>query len=223
MEKEYGKDKMKKFLEYEMDSYLNGRSSESEEEETLMKTQGQQYIHYNKASVVMYYLKEMIGEDKVNLTLSNLVKKYGYKNPPYSTSIAAVNEFKKVTPPDMQYLIKDMFENITIFSNRALKVTSKKVDGGYEVTLKTTSEKFRVDGMGRETAIAVNDYIDVGVFTEPDNDLNAGKVLAYKRVKVNKKDNTYTFTVEEKPYQAGIDPYNYLIDRIPSDNLELVD
>jgi len=96
-----------------------------------------------------------------------------------------------------------MFENLTIFSNRALKVTSKKVDGGYEVTLKTTSEKFRVDGMGRETAIPVNDYIDVGVFTEPDNDLNAGKVLAYKRVKVNKKDNTYTFTVEEKPYQAG--------------------
>lgn len=223
MEKEYGKDKMKKFLQYEMDQYLNGRSSESEEEQPLMKTQGQQYIHYNKASVVMYYLKEMIGEDKVNMALRNLIQEYGYKNPPYPTSIAAVTQFKKVTPPDMQYLISDMFENITIFSNRALKVNSKKVDGGYEVTLKTTSEKFRADGLGRETAIPVNDYIDIGVFAEPENDFSAGKVLAYKRVKVNKKDNTYTFTVKEKPYHAGIDPYNYLIDRVPHDNLELVD
>lgn len=223
MEKEYGKDKMKKFLEYEMDEYLNGRSSETEEEEPLMKTQGQQYIHYNKASVVMYYLKEMIGEAKVNEALQNLLKEYAYKNPPYPTSIAAVNEFKKVTPPDMQYLIKDMFETITIFSNRAMKTTYKKSGNGYEVTVTTTSEKFRSDGLGRETAIPIDDYIDIGVFAEPENDYTAGKVLAYKRVKVNKKDNTYTFTTKEKPYQAGIDPYNYLIDRIPDDNLKIAD
>lgn len=223
MEKEYGKDKMKKFLQYEMDQYLSGRSGETEEEEPLMKTQGQQYIHYNKASVIMYYLKEMIGEAKVNEALQNLLKEYAYKNPPYPTSIAAVNEFKKVTPPDMQYLIKDMFETITIFSNRALKTTYKKSGNGYEVTLTTTSEKFRSDGLGRETAIPINDYIDVAVFAEPENDYTAGKVLAYKRVRVTKKDNTYTFTTKEKPYQAGIDPYNYLIDRIPDDNLKPVD
>ena len=223
MEKEYGKDKMKKFLQYEMDEYLNGRSGEREEEQPLMKTQGQQYIHYNKASVVMYYLKEMIGEEKVNEALRNLLKDYAYKNPPYPTSIAAVNEFKKVTSPDMQYLIKDMFETITVFSNRALKTTYKKSGNGYEVTLTTTSEKFRSDGLGRETAIPIDDYIDVAVFAEPENDYTAGKVLAYKRVKVSKKDNSYTFTTEEKPYHAGIDPYNYLIDRIPDDNLKPVD
>lgn len=93
MEKEYGKNKMKKFLEYEMNSYLRGRSSEFEGENPLMKTESQQYIHYNKASIVMYYLKEMIGEKNVNQALKNLVTSYAYKNPPYPTSIAAVNEF----------------------------------------------------------------------------------------------------------------------------------
>jgi aminopeptidase N len=223
MEKEYGKDKMKKFLQYEMDSYLNGRSGETEGEQPLMKTQNQQYIHYSKASVVMYYLKEMIGEGKVNEGLRALLKTYGYKNPPYATSIAAVNEFKKVTPPDMQYLIADMFENITIFSNRALKVTSKKVASGYETTLTTTSEKFRADALGTETAIPVADYIDVAVFAEPTGDEETGKVLEYKRVKITKKDNTFTFITKVKPYQAGIDPYNYLIDRIPDDNLKTTD
>jgi ABC-2 type transport system permease protein len=220
MEKEYGKDKMKKFLKYEMNTYLRGRSSELESENPLMKTESQQYIHYEKASVVMYYLKEMIGEKKVNQALKNLVDTYGYKNPPFPTSIDAVNELRKVTPDSLQYLIHDMFENITLFSNRMLEAKYKKVGSEYEVTLKTTSEKFRSDALGKETQIPVSDYIDIAVFAEPKNDSDLGKVLIYKRLKITKKDNIYIFKTKEKPFEAGIDPYNYLIDRIPDDNLK---
>jgi aminopeptidase N len=120
MEKEYGKDKMKKFLKYEMDGYLRGRSSEFEAERPLIKTESQQYIHYQKASVVMYYLKEMIGEKKVNEALKSLIDSFAYKQPPYPTSLAAVSAFRKVTPDSLQYLIDDLFENITIFSNRTM-------------------------------------------------------------------------------------------------------
>jgi ABC-2 type transport system permease protein len=220
MEKEYGKDKMKKFLKYEMDDYLFGRSQELEGENPIMKTENQQYIHYNKASVVMYYLKEMIGEQKVNQALKNLVDTYGYKNPPFPTSIDAVNELRKVTPDSLQYLIPDMFENITLFSNRMLEAKYKKVGSEYEVTLKTTSEKFRSDALGKETPIPVADYIDIAVFAEPKKDADLGKVLVYKRLKITKKDNVYIFKTKEKPFEAGIDPYNYLIDRIPDDNLK---
>jgi len=127
MEKEYGKDKMKKFLKYEMDGYLRGRSSEFEAERPLIKTESQQYIHYQKASVVMYYLKEMIGDKKVNEALKSLIDSFAYKQPPYPTSISAVNAFRKVTPDSLQYLIDDMFENITIFSNRTIDTKYKKV------------------------------------------------------------------------------------------------
>jgi ABC-2 type transport system permease protein len=220
MEKEYGKDKMKKFLKYEMNTYLRGRSSELEGENPLMKTESQQYIHYEKASIVMYYLKEMIGEDKVNQAMKNLVLKFGYKNPPYPTSLDAVNEFKKVTPKHLQYLITDMFENITLFSNRMLEAKYKKKGAEYEVTLKTTSEKFRSDALGKETQIPIADYIDIAVFAEPKKDADLGKVLIYKRLKITKKDNVYVFKTKEKPFEAGIDPYNYLIDRVPDDNLK---
>ncbi len=220
MEKEYGKDKMKKFLEYEMNTYLGGRSSEFEGENPLMKTESQSYIHYNKASVVMYYLKELIGEQNVNKALKNLISTYGYKNPPYPTSIAAVDEFRKVTPDSLQYVIKDMFETITLFSNRMLDVTYKKVGSEYEVTLKTTSEKFRSNALGKETAIPVSDYIDIAIFDAHKDDKNLGKPLVYKRVKITKKENTFTFKTKVKPYQAGIDPYNYLIDRVPDDNVK---
>ena len=220
MEKEYGKDKMKKFLKYEMDDYLFGRSQELEAENPIMKTENQQYIHYNKASVVLYYLKEMIGEDKVNLAMKNIIDKFAYKNPPYATAIDAVNEFKKVTPPELQYLITDMFENITIFSNRMVQANYKKVGSEYEITLTTTSEKFRANSLGKETQIPVADYIDVAVFAKPENDKNLGQILIYKRLKITKKDNVYVFKTKKLPFEAGIDPYNYLIDRILDDNLK---
>lgn len=221
MEQEYGKDKMKKFLRYEMDGYLRGRSREFEAERPLMRTEQQGYIHYQKASVVMYYLKEMIGEDKVNQALRSLIDSFAYRQPPYPTSLSAVRAFRQVTPDSLQYLIDDLFGHITLFSNRVLEASYKKTGGEYEVTLKTSSQKFRADSLGKETEIPVNDYIDIGVFAKPPGKRNlTGKPLVLTRVKITQKENVFTFRTKEKPYQAGIDPYNYLIDRIPDDNLK---
>jgi len=222
MEKQYGKDKMKKFLKYEMDRYLRGRSAELEAEYPLMKSESQQYIHYSKASVVMYYLKEMIGENKVNQALQSLLDSFAYQQPPYATSLSAVRAFRKVTPDSLQYLIDDLFENITLFSNRTMEATYKKIGTQYIVTIKTNSEKFRADSLGTETSIPLADYIDIGVFAAPTNKSNLGKPLVLQRFKLLKKENTFTFTTNEIPYQAGIDPYNYLIDRIPDDNIKKV-
>lgn len=122
----------------------------------------------------------------------------------------------------MQYLISDLFESITLFSNRMLKAEYKKVGNEFEITLTTSSEKFRADTLGKETAVPVADYIDIGVFAEPVNKKNLGKALVYKRVKITGKDNTFIFHTKVKPYQAGIDPYNYMVDRLPDDNLRKV-
>jgi aminopeptidase N len=222
MEKEYGKDKMKKFLKYEMDGYLSGRSREFEAERPLMKTESQQYIHYQKASVVMYYLKEMIGEAKVNEALKSLIDSFAYHQPPYPTSLSAMRAFRKATPDSLHYLISDLFENITLFNNRLVEAKYKKVGKSFEVTLVTNSEKFRSDSLGKETAQPLADYIDIGIFAKPEGKVNLGKVLLMKRLKVSKKDNTFVFRTTAEPYQAGIDPYNFLIDRIPDDNVKKI-
>ena len=67
MEKEYGRDLMRKFLEYEMDRYLRSRGRELLKERPLAAGGSEQgYIHYKRAASVMYYLKEMIGEEAIN-------------------------------------------------------------------------------------------------------------------------------------------------------------
>lgn len=67
MEQEYGRDIMRRFLRYEMDSYLRSRGMEMLKERPLRRVEANQgYIHYRKGSVVMYQLKEVIGEERVN-------------------------------------------------------------------------------------------------------------------------------------------------------------
>lgn len=223
MEKEYGKDKMRKFLSYEMDRYLSGRGAELEAERPLMATENQSYIHYNKGSVVLYYLKEMIGEKEVNAALQELLQEYAYKTAPYPTSIAAVRAFRRHTPDSLQYLITDLFEHITLFSNRVTEASYQPVGSEYEVRIRTRSEKFRADSLGRETPRPLNDYLDLGIFADSGSKKTLGKALLLQRVKITQPENTFTFRVKEKPAQAGIDPYHYLVDRIPDDNVKKVE
>ena len=65
MEKEYGRDKMRRFLKYELDNYLRSRGSERIKEMPLMLVENQGYIHYRKGSLVMYAMREYLGEDEI--------------------------------------------------------------------------------------------------------------------------------------------------------------
>lgn len=219
MEEEYGKDKMRKFLKHEMDRYLRGRSTERDAERPLIEVEQQPYIYYQKGSVVMYYLKEIIGEKAVNRALSNLIDEHAYREPPYPTSLAALRLFRAETPDSLHYVIDDLFEHITLFSNRVTEAEYEKSGDEYKVTLTVESQKFRADTLGKETPVLLNDFIDVAVFGENPTAGDLGEPLVFERKHITQTQNTFVFTVPEKPIKAGIDPYNYLIDRDPDDNV----
>jgi len=225
MEKEYGRDVMRKFLKYEMDNYLRSRGRELLKERPLERVEANQgYIHYRKGSVVMYYLKEMIGEEAVNRALRKVIAQYAYAPPPYPTSYALVDALREQTPPQYQYLLKDLFEDITLFANRAWSASAKKrTDGKYDVTIEVEAKKFKADEKGNETEVPVNDWIEIGAFAKPAKDKKYGKTLYRERLLMKGGKCTYHFTVDEVPEKAGIDPFLLLVDRQPDDNTKDVD
>ena len=151
MEKEYGKEKMRKFLKYELDHYLGGRGSEQKKELPIILNEGQQYIHYNKGSVVMYALKDYIGEDSLNAALKKYIHKVAFQEPPFTNSLEFLNYIKSATPDSLQYLIKDMFETITLYDNKVAKASySKTSEGKYLVNISIKSKKLRADSLGKE-------------------------------------------------------------------------
>ncbi len=221
MEKEYGRDQMRKFMKYEMDKYLRGRGRETDKEMPLARCEGQGYAHYNKGSVVMYYLKEMISEDSVNLALRRFLNKFKYKDAPFPVSLDVIDEFYAVTPDSLDYMIKDLFEDITIFENRCEKVEVEELEGGkYKVTIDVSTRKFKSDEMGKESEVPINDIIEIGAFAKAEGDKEYGKTLYRERVRIDSPENTFTFIVDEKPQEAGIDPFLLLIDKEPKDNMK---
>ncbi|HEY1272497.1 MAG TPA: M1 family aminopeptidase, partial [Terriglobales bacterium] len=215
MKHRYGDRGIRPFLRFELDRYLRGRAQERNEELPLYKVDSNQgYIHYNKGAVVMYALQDYIGEDKVNQALAALVKRFAFKGPPYAVSLDLIDALKQVTPPEYMYLYDDLFENITLYNNRARSAKATKMaDGKYQVDLIVNATKLRSDGHGQEKEIPVNDWIDIGVLD------SQGKYLYLQKHKIDKPKTEVTLTVDRLPARAGIDPLDKLIDRGPDDNV----
>ena len=215
MEKEYGREKMQKFLRYELDRYLRDRGSELVAEMPLSLVENQGYIHYRKGSLVMYALRDFIGEERVNAALRKFIADYGFSGPPYTTGQELVRYFRAEAPPEHQKTITDLFERITLFDNVAREVSMKqRPDGKYVVTLTAASMKLYGDAKGEEKAAPLDDWIDIGVLGEKN------EVLFLEKRHVTKPTETFEVVVDVKPAKAGIDPLNKLIDRNPKDNVK---
>ena len=220
MQQEYGKDAMRKFLKYEMDRYLMGRATEFKGELPLMLCENQQYIHYNKGSVVMYSLMDYLGEDRLNGAIRAFLEETRFSGPPYPNAATLVRHIRDATPDSLQYLIRDMFERITIYENYVSDLSTRPLpDGSHEVTLTVGSSKFHSDSLGKKTKAAVVDYMDVGVFTEVGTgSKKKDSIVLLQRIKMDQPEKTFTFVTRQKPVRAGIDPYLKLIDRTPDNN-----
>ncbi|MDF2436636.1 MAG: hypothetical protein K0Q95_1012 [Bacteroidota bacterium] len=221
MEKEFGKPAMKKFLKYEMNNYLKGRTLEGKKELPLMLCENQQYIHYNKGSVVMYALKDYIGEDSLNAALAKYVKKVAFQEPPYTTSVEFLSFLKAATPDSLKYIINDMFETITLYENKTSKCSyTKNADGKYTVKFTVESKKMKADSIGKMKKVDVSDWMDIGVFgsKEGKDGKKTETELYLQKRKINKDKMDFEIIVNEEPVKVGIDPYNKLIDRTPDNN-----
>jgi len=238
LEKEYGVHQMRRFLKDALDSYLVGRTGEVREEMPLIYNENQQYIHYNKGSLVFYALSDYIGEDRLNAALSDYIDDVAFQEPPYTTSLELLEYLEEATPDSMKYLITDMFETITLYDNRVEEAYFTEIDSTtYNVDLTLQAAKYRagetgeriykneagdslaveVEGRRRPVeSLPLNDWIDVGVFgvDEEGNET----VLYLEKRKFTEIMNEFTITVDEEPVSVGIDPYNKLIDTISNDN-----
>ncbi len=224
MREKYGEDMMHKFLEYEADRYLRSRGTEQLKERPLVSVDPNQgYIHYQKGGIVLYNMAELIGEDRVNAALQSVIQKYAYQGPPYPNSYALIDALKAHTPESLHYMIKDLFEEITLFGNRTLEASAKPIESGrYLVKLKIECEKFKADAKGKETSVPMGDWLEIGAFAKPEPGKRYGKLLHKQRVQLASGVHELEFEVAERPDKAGVDPQNLLIDRVPKDNLKSV-
>jgi len=221
LERRYSPDMLHKELRHELDGYLRGRGGETRHEPPLVLVQREPYVWYQKGALVMFALDDYIGEDRMNAALRGFLAKNRYASGPFPDTRGFVAALREVTPPELQYVITDMFESIVLFDNKAVSATySPAPDHKYKVTLTVSAQKRKADGSGNESPMTLDDRIDVGVFSGTKEHL---KPLELAKHHLTQRETTFTFLVSQVPTWAGIDPYNKLIDRNPEDNLIAVE
>jgi aminopeptidase N len=211
--------KMREFLKYDHDRYLRGRSGEQVEELPLYKVENQQYIHYGKGSVILYALQDYIGEEKVNLAMRSFLEEFRYRKPPYPTSLDFLRHLDPMVPDSLKYLVDDWFKEITLYDNRLKEATYRQLENGkYEVSLSIESAKIKADSAANETIVAMNDWVDIGFFSDSEE----MDLMWQKRIKIDRPRMELKFELDSIPAKAAIDPRHILIDRVYSDNIKTV-
>jgi aminopeptidase N len=226
MEQMYGKEQIRKFLKYELDRYLSSRGTEVVEELPLDRVENQQYIHYQKGSLAMYWLKEVVGEATVNRALAAMLHKYAFKAAPYPNTLDFLRLLRAEAGPAHDALITDLFEKITLVDAKARGATAtRRPDGKYEVAIEVEARKLYADGKGVEAEAPLDELFDVGVFTvEPGKPgFGPASVLYLQHQPIRSGKQTVKVVVDQPPAWAGVDPYNKRIDRNSDDNVTRVE
>lgn len=223
VEKEFGAEKTRHILRFDLDQYLAGRGKELVSEQPLVSVENQLYIGYRKGSMVFYRLREEIGEAALNRALKGFVEAHRYQTGSYITSRDLLAAIRAETPADKQDLLTDLFERIVLYDNRVISATAKqRPDGQWDVTMKLHLAKLQADGRGKETVRSYDEPVEIAVFGRAADGSKGERVLLREKRKLAGGDSTLTVTVKDKPSELGVDPYNILIDRMPGDNRKKV-
>ena len=210
------------FLKSNLDRYLRNRGTEEVEELPLERVEDQGYIHYGKGAVVMYRLKQAVGQDLVDRSLRKLIAQYAFKPAPYPSSKDFVKILREEAGPKYDQLITDLFEKITLYDLKATgSIWKKRADGKYDVAITVEAHKFYADGKGKETETPMDEDVPIGAFlAEPGKDgFDKSKVLFLQSKRITSGKETIHLVTDRAPAFAGIDPYNEWIDRNSDDNV----
>lgn len=218
-----GEAHIRRYLRFELDRYLANRK---DQDQPLARATGQHHLLYRKGALAMYLLQQRMGEESVNRALRALVSRFRFQDAPYATTndlLAALRAEARTA--EHQALITDLFERVTLYDLRVdAPQATQRSDGQWQVTVPVIARKWYVDSTGAESEAALDESIEIGLFTEePGSDaFSAAQVITMERRPLRSGRQVLNFVTATRPSHAGVDPYNAYIDRRSEDNVRPV-
>jgi ABC-2 type transport system permease protein len=206
LERLRGREQVRALLEYELDRYLAGRSGEEQRERTLMTARSQPYIYYSKGAIVLYAIRDLIGEQTLNTALRRfLAEERGQAN---ATTLDLLRHLRAVSNDTQFALIDKWLQKIVLYDFRVDSATVQPLPGGgFRVTARVNAASYEATPDGNEKEIPLDEMIDIAVDDQP---------LPKQRLRSGA--NELSFVVQEKPVWLAVDPNILRIDRNRFDN-----
>jgi hypothetical protein len=222
-----GEENIRRFTQFQVDRYLSGRRTAVLDEQPLVSAGiGDDHINYGKGAIAFYLLQKRMGEAAVNRALSRFVQRYRFTTAPYPRSVDLVGMLREeATTPELQQLITDLFERITLYGLRVDEPRAvKRADGRWDVTMTVDARKIYADAKGRERPAPLSEPIEIGLFAEHPSAISFDRrnVIVIELRPIRSGRQTVRFVTDRPPTYASVDPYQLYIDRNSSDNVASV-
>jgi hypothetical protein len=229
LEKKYGKANMLAMLQDHIFFYdiITRRLTEPEHP---VLTANQFFEWANKAGVVLYGLRDLIGEENMNAALREFRDSFSFRaHGPYAGANDLYAALKKRVPDSLQYYLTDTWEKVTLYDNKVISVSAVTTGrpNEYKVTMQVeVAKNYKDDRRNDIPAVGMNDYIDIGVLgadTVGAGGLTEKRFLYLHKYKLTQGRHEISVVVEGEPKEVGIDPLGLLIDRNRNDNSKKIE
>jgi aminopeptidase N len=206
LEQSHGREQVRALLEYELDRYLAGRSGEEQRERTLMTARSQPYIYYSKGAIVLYAIRDLLGEATLNSALRRFVaEERGEAN---ATTLDLLRHLRAVSNDEQFALIDKWLQKIVLYDFRVDTASVQPLPGGrFRVNARVIAASYEAASDGTEKEIPLDELIDIAV---------DDKALPKQRLRSGAND--LSFVVNETPRWIAVDPNILRIDRNRFDN-----
>ncbi len=227
VEHTYGREKMRDQRTIYMNNYFELRAQFSNEKPLTFGQLRQDYVNYVKGDIVMTTMSEYLGEERLNKRLGEYEKAKRYAPPPYPTSLDFVDSIRTIVPDSLAYLIKDLFETITISENELNELSvAPELNGMYKVKLDFSIAKHRADAYGKRqySDDGIDSLSHEGLFSLPLDDYvkfgfyGANGEEREVMLEVDQIHNQVVVHLDFEPIRVVLDPDVLLLDGNRADN-----
>lgn len=162
VKKMYGRERVLENVRMHREIYLSERGFT--DEQPLCRTWPENtHLHYSKGLVAMYQLSVLIGEEKVNAALKNLLTKHAYPHqPPVSTDL--LREFYAVSDTVFYEKIEELFEKIVTWNIDIQSVKSERYGGEFNIEIAAEVIRWEEDGKGNTTRTPFSGEVQAVVY-----------------------------------------------------------
>ena len=221
MEKHYGKGAIWQLSETSNRRYFRSRAMSADPEPPLYLAGGQDYLSYGKSLIILLAMKDLIGEEKVNIAIRNLTDKHRQEVEPTLISLELLEEFYKLSPTKYHPLIDDWFKKVITYNLKIEGTDTKKLGNDqFEITININAKRFEENNLEPTKQIDLNEPIQIGLFKKhPKNFKHDDPILHLKSHQIDQENMQLKIIVDEMPKYICIDPFGARLDANRVDNI----
>lgn len=206
-EKRFGKMYLRPYHVKDSQLYFAYRGGMGEKEIPLLHTLEQPFVHYQKGGLVMFRLKEVLGEAHLVRALRELVTRHSYPlRKPNPADLP--DALKRGTNAAQSRLIDELFKKVIVFDNDIKILSNKPLPGNRQLLTLEINVRKTDETLGKPVPLEPADDIDIAVF---DQELTSTPVYM-RRHHFSKVRSVISIVVPRRPLTVMLDPLAYMLD-----------